>query len=520
MSLHATIAQAKPAISSIGKTTLQPKLKVGPTDDAYEREADRVADQVMRMPASESGTVQRKCAECEEEERVQRKESSPQSGASTAPPVVHDVLNGNGSPLDSSLRSFMEPRFGHSFQGVRIHTDNRAAESARSVNALAYTVGRDVVFGAGAYRPGTESGRRLIAHELTHVVQQGGIPSRLQRAETDTSKNCAALSDTKSDVNTKVNASITAANAKAGKPVNAQAVAQGVRDDIGENSSVGRTAIEDWASTLGSKKVNLPTQSSTKYDGVGYSIWSNPLFPILNPTMKVNGICIGSDKLGHFFQQGFDYFLITQQSGKTVADAEEFGERTEGGGFGLTTTGVFSNADLEANRQGLKFYKDLVANPSMAFDIASYISSSWNEESNPSFYQDPVGKQVWSNLLTGTWSGTFTSASGSEAITVDLKVTTSGAITGTYSYTGSGGSAVGGKIPSGTVKYLTTTVRGTSTFGSNTTKTPISGVMLEFVWEQGGQKGKAELSSVGESKLRGTWGIADATSGGTWELAR
>lgn len=184
MSLRATIAPAKPAISSIGKSTFQPKLKVGPTDDAYEREADRVADQVMRMPASESATVQRTCAECEEEERVQRKENGAQSGTSVAPPVVHDVLSGNGRPLDSSLRSFMEPRFGHSFQGVRVHTDNRAAESARSVNALAYTVGRDVVFNSGAYQPGTESGRRLIAHELTHVVQQGdGSATALQRTD-------------------------------------------------------------------------------------------------------------------------------------------------------------------------------------------------------------------------------------------------------------------------------------------------------------------------------------------------
>ncbi len=530
MNIRTAIPQKKPAISSLGKSTFQAKLRIGPANDVYEREADRTADRVMRGPVPSGGIsggpsdglVRRKCAACEEEEKktLQRKEGGASSGPATAPPIVHDVLSGSGRPLDPSVRSFMEPRFGHDFGNVRIHTDSRAAESARSVNALAYTVGDTVVFGDGAYRPGTESGRRLIAHELTHVVQQGGGGTRLQRAETDTSKNCAKLSDTKSDVNTKVNASIAAANAGAGKPVNAVKVVQGVRKDIGSDTSVGRTAIEDWAGGLGSKKVDLPAQSSTKYSGVSYGIWSNPFFPILNPTMKVNGICIGSDKLGHFFQQGFDYFAITQTSGKTVADAEEFGERTEGGGFGLTTTGVFSNADLEANKQGLKFYKDLLASPSMTFDIASYISSKWNEESNPSFYEDAVGKKVWSNLLTGKWSGTFTSASGPTSISVDLSVTTAGAITGSYSYTGSGGAAVTGTIPSGTVTYLTSSVRGTTTFGSNTTKTPVSGVTLDFVWEQGGQKGKALLSSTGESKLKGTWGIADATGGGTWEMTR
>lgn len=88
------------------------------------------------------------------------------------PPVVHETLGSRGRPLDAPTRSLMESRFGHDFSGVRIHTDARAAESASAVNALAYTVGRDVVFGAGQYAPDAASGRRLLAHELTHVVQQ------------------------------------------------------------------------------------------------------------------------------------------------------------------------------------------------------------------------------------------------------------------------------------------------------------------------------------------------------------
>ena len=88
------------------------------------------------------------------------------------PPIVHETLFSTGQPLDAATRTVMEPRFGHDFSQVRVHTDAQAAESARAVNALAYTVGRDLVFGAGQYAPATPEGRQLIAHELAHVIQQ------------------------------------------------------------------------------------------------------------------------------------------------------------------------------------------------------------------------------------------------------------------------------------------------------------------------------------------------------------
>ena len=93
-------------------------------------------------------------------------------GAITVPPIVHDVLRSPGQPLDSATRSFFEPRLGYDFSGVRIHTDARAAESARAVNALAYTVGSDIVFGTGHFAPAATNGKRLLAHELSHVQQQ------------------------------------------------------------------------------------------------------------------------------------------------------------------------------------------------------------------------------------------------------------------------------------------------------------------------------------------------------------
>lgn len=119
------------------------------------------------------------CAECSTKKLdLQRRAApSPNRGkgwgeGQSVPPIVHEVLRSPGQPLDRSTRLFMEPRFGHDFSRVRVHTDARAAESARAVNALAYTVGRDVVFLAGQYAPGTAAGGRVLAHELTHVVQQ------------------------------------------------------------------------------------------------------------------------------------------------------------------------------------------------------------------------------------------------------------------------------------------------------------------------------------------------------------
>jgi hypothetical protein len=129
-----------------------------------------------------SGLLQRKCAcggspgasgECAEcqKEKLQRKAGSA-ARTPAVPPLVHEVLRSPGQPLGNEVRAFLEPHFGHDFSRVRVHTDERAAESARAVNALAYTVGRDVVFGSGQYSPETRDGRHLLAHELTHVVQQ------------------------------------------------------------------------------------------------------------------------------------------------------------------------------------------------------------------------------------------------------------------------------------------------------------------------------------------------------------
>jgi hypothetical protein len=133
-----------------------------------------------------SGLLQRKCAcgnhtiagsECEEcrekdEARLQRAAFNPER-VQRVPPIIHEVLQSPGQPLDPETRAFFEPRFGHDFSRVRVHTDSKATESAGAVNALAYTVGPDIVFANGGYAPGTPMGRGLLAHELAHAAQQG-----------------------------------------------------------------------------------------------------------------------------------------------------------------------------------------------------------------------------------------------------------------------------------------------------------------------------------------------------------
>ena len=168
-------------------------LRIGAPDDSFEREADRVADAVMagriaRRDWSFSkvgvGTpLQRKCAcggpggvdgqceECKMAGTLQRR-AADLATPSTVPPIVHEVLRSPGEPLDSDTREFFESRFGHDFGQVRVHTGDLSARSASAVSARAYTVGRDVVFGKGQYQPATSSGRKLLSHELAHVIQQ------------------------------------------------------------------------------------------------------------------------------------------------------------------------------------------------------------------------------------------------------------------------------------------------------------------------------------------------------------
>lgn len=175
-------------------------LKVSQPNDPAEIEADQIADRVMRMPAGETAptrnafepagiqnqtsatSIKRKCDACEnqeEEETIQRKPLSTGGGVPYRSPVhVREAIGSGGQPLEAQTRNFFEPRLGYDLGTVRVHTGAMAENSARAINAKAYALGGDIVFGSGEYKPESETGKHLIAHELAHTIQQTGHINR------------------------------------------------------------------------------------------------------------------------------------------------------------------------------------------------------------------------------------------------------------------------------------------------------------------------------------------------------
>jgi hypothetical protein len=160
-------------------------------EDAFEQEADRVADRVASNALQESESQNIPIANLVAPRRDSTSDQGigkldrnrAAEGHDSVPPIVDEVLRTSGQPLDPSARTFMEPRFGHDFGKVRVHLDQRAAMSANAIGALAYTCGESIVFGPGQHRPDTKEGRHLLAHELAHVVQQAHRPSSLIRRQ-------------------------------------------------------------------------------------------------------------------------------------------------------------------------------------------------------------------------------------------------------------------------------------------------------------------------------------------------
>jgi hypothetical protein len=186
--------RAQPSsVRSVQPGIMQPKLAIGPVDDPLEREADAVADRMMQMPdpalsiSTAPERISRRSATWEkedEEEKLQTKPGRTAQPIGEAPPIVHDVLSSSGQPLDAETRAFYEPRFGCDFSHVRLHTDAAAAASAQALHAHAYTVGSRIVLPSGR-TPSSAGRQQLLAHELTHVVQQdfgyGQISPMLRR---------------------------------------------------------------------------------------------------------------------------------------------------------------------------------------------------------------------------------------------------------------------------------------------------------------------------------------------------
>jgi hypothetical protein len=247
---------------------------------------------LMRIPTTtlasgHTGLLQRRCScgkaagpegECEECKKkresgpmLQRKSgqaAAPSQCSTEAPPIVHDVLRSPGQPLDAASRAFMEPRFGYDFSRVRVHSDSRAAKSAEAVNAQAYTVGSNIVFGANQGGPGNVSHQRLLAHELAHVVQQGGRQAggSLQVAPANDSAEGAAdraadqaLSGGRASNSTKAEGRLQRMGANPGcTKEQATVIQQGVFD---ANSWCNKAAKALGASTLAPKTLSALTHN-------------------------------------------------------------------------------------------------------------------------------------------------------------------------------------------------------------------------------------------------------------------
>jgi uncharacterized protein YcfJ len=199
-------ANAKNTFSQLTDRLERPKFYIGTRNDQYEQEADRVADQVMRSRAPNPATsfprpiehagsainnpIQRQCACCRnevEEDGVMQAKATPGRIPTATTEAADGLLSlqGKGQPLPESSRRYFESRFNYDFSRVRIHTGVYADNLAGRANARAFTLGRDVVFGHGQYRPQVRDGQRLIAHELTHVVQQSGTARDVQATSAD-----------------------------------------------------------------------------------------------------------------------------------------------------------------------------------------------------------------------------------------------------------------------------------------------------------------------------------------------
>lgn len=180
---------------------IQPKLKIGAVGDRYEQEADRVAQDVVQKihaPAPKTGDedeVKRK-SEVGSLQRVEISEFNPQSEASVEIEASIQGARGSGQPLVDSVREPMEQAFGADFSGVRVHADAKSDELNQSVQAKAFTTESDIFFRQGAYEPSSVGGQELLAHELTHVVQQSGQQEnsgKIDRLGTHTQKHCTSI---------------------------------------------------------------------------------------------------------------------------------------------------------------------------------------------------------------------------------------------------------------------------------------------------------------------------------------
>lgn len=504
------------------------RLTIGAPDDAYEREADAVAEQVMRMADERAGPgasavprLQRRSPVCDDG-------TTPVAQNQPGPASVQNTLNTSGQPLSRETRSFFEPRFGHDFSTVRVHTDAAAERSARELSALAYTVGQDIVFARGQFAPATSEGRRLLAHELTHVVQQAAVPgadhvSPVGRAAHDGNAQGTGLASSRPQpVDLAV---MPSSSARLQRYVYNQNCSADARSII-----AGGYKLADWAT----KRAKSMLEAGAPSDGL--AAWFDFLFgdqaaakrgqiaanfKALNDAMHEDYAficppagtkpCIGAqaevdddrnvhvclDKISAFSQAGVARLLVHENVRRAHGrrNVTNINDAT-GECVGAAGSKRYAEATTDANHPI----------PYSCFAeklITIYLAEQ--EKLVDALFQNLYG----SGLLPTNWHGRIIINGKAAPIDVSLRVRLMDSdffVFGDYSYRDSEGRLVAGTIPYGLMRFIGPAGRSEA-------------LRIEFEWEEGAARGQGRWLSSSETTLDGTWGRGDsASNGGAWTI--
>jgi hypothetical protein len=497
---------------------LQFSLKVNTPGDEYEQEADRVAETIMRMPQP---AVQRNtcacgkplgpdgmCAECKkkQEQELQRKATGDAGEtpayAEAVSPMVHQVLQQPGRPLDNSTRAFMESRFGQDFGRVRVHTDTQAAELSDSFNAQAFTIGQNIFFGERMYSPGTFSGRRLLAHELVHTQQQSGASFNagkgtalfVQRGgkkgpTTDPRScggwDCAPMGDCKKP---------DGKSAPTATPSTSWSLTVKLDLDVlkAEDISV--------AGEVGHAYVEFNESNGDKYTYGHYHNKTKSPEPVFTP--KVPGCTAHPDKThSNCVDMVITYPLSEAEYKKALGFAQSWCIASPP--YHVLTNNCATFVSHVAGSAG----KTL---PVARGKVGGRIS--FNADNPNTLFEGFVSQAdnaTWRGRATGNFKGHY-DASGSVVhfISFELKTDDKFAVGGEYSYTGSSGDVVHGKLTG----QLIFNVDGT---------TKAVNPAVNFEWNEPGGSGRGIWTVGTTGDLKGTWGRGAADSGaGGWELTK
>lgn len=470
---------------------LQARLAVGATHDPLEQEADRVADQVLAntTPTAAGATAP----------RIQRLAQPSEASPLAAPASVDATLAGAGQALEPALRRDMESRFGHDFSRVRVHADALAERSTRELRASAYTVGKHIVFGAGAYAPDTNVGRHLLAHELTHVVQQTGGgpatglvqrggklkggPDSKPRPNSCSGWTCGTFADCdkpdgKSAANTTASTSWTlTANLDLDVPTAAQVTSM---DEVGHafvafdesngdrytyGHYPGRMGLpSDWKPEIAGCTVHPDTTHASCVDmQVHYSLNAAEYRKALDFAQMW---CKGTPAY-HLFDNNCTTFVefVVKAAGKSIPNSR-----------GKVAGGV-KDAD----------------NPNTLFD--AHLSQADNA--------------IWRNRVKGDFTGQY-DAAGHVVPFKMFKLTTNDklSVAGDYQYEGSSGDIVEGSV------------HGRLIFDVDAASKAVTAT-VRFDWTEPGGSGKGVWKVDSSGDIKGSWGRGSADSGaGGWELTK